>query len=99
MFKIIRFNFAVDNLEGAPRTSKLYIDGNVAHGLRARAYLDMGEWQKAYDDAGKAMYGYSPATRDEVSRPSFFSMSEHNWIWGYDMTADEAKGVVGDGDR
>ncbi len=79
-------NFAVDNLEGAPRTSKLYIDGNVAHGLRARAYLDMGEWQKAYDDAGKAMYGYSPATRDEVSRPSFFSMSEHNWIWGYDMT-------------
>lgn len=79
-------NYAVENLEGASRTSKMYIDGHVAHGLRARVYLDMGEWQKAYDDAVKAAEGYTPATLAEVSKPSFYDLSEHNWIWGYDMT-------------
>ena len=83
-------NYAVEYLEGASRTSKMHIDGNVAHGLRARAYLEMGEWQKAYDDAVKAMQGYSPATRDEVSKPAFYDISEHNWIWGYDMITDIA---------
>ncbi len=83
-------NYAVENLEGASRTSKMYVDGNVAHGLRARAYLEMGEWQKAYDDAAKAMQGYSPATREEVSKPAFYDINEHNWIWGYDMITDLA---------
>ena len=83
-------NYAVEKLEGASRTSKMYIDGNVAHGLRARAYLDMGEWQKAYDDAVKAASGYTPATLDEVSKPAFYDISEHNWIWGYDMITDIA---------
>ena len=83
-------NYAVEHLEGADRNSKMYIDGNVAHGLRARAYLEMGEWQKAYDDAAKAMQGYSPATRAEVSKPAFYDINEHNWIWGYDMTTDNA---------
>ena len=83
-------NYAVEKLEGASRTSKMYIDGNVAHGLRARAYLDMGEWQKAYDDAVKAAQGYNPATLEEVSKPAFYDISEHNWIWGYDMITDIA---------
>lgn len=83
-------NYAVEKLEGASRTSKMYIDGNVAHGLRARAYLDMGEWQKAYDDAVKAAQGYEPASLAEVSKPAFYDINEHNWIWGYDMITDIA---------
>ena len=83
-------DFAVKNLEGSTRQSKAFIDGNVAHGLRARVYLDMGEWQKAYDDAVVAAQGYIPASMEEVSRPSFKDINEHNWIWGYDMTADLA---------
>lgn len=83
-------NYAVETLEGMSRTSKMFIDGNVAHGLRARAYLDMGEWQKAYDDAVKAASGYTPATLEEVSKPAFYDINEHNWIWGYDMTTDVA---------
>lgn len=81
-------DFAVKNLEGSERRSKAFIDGNVAHGLRARVYLDMGEWQKAYDDAVAAAQGYIPASIEEVSVPSFMSIDEHNWIWGYDMTAE-----------
>ncbi len=83
-------DYAVSQLEGASRTSKMYIDGNVAHGLRARAYLEMGEWQKAYDDAQKAAAGYTPASRAEVSVPAFYDINEHNWIWGYDMITDIA---------
>lgn len=83
-------NYAVEYLEGASRTSKMHIDGNVAHGLRARAYLEMGEWQKAIDDATKAVEGYTPATLAEVSKPAFYDIREHNWIWGYDMTVETA---------
>ena len=83
-------NYAVEKLEGAPRTSKMYIDGNVAHGLRARAYLEMGSYQQAYDDAQKAASGYTPASIAEVSVPAFYNINDHNWIWGYDMITDLA---------
>jgi hypothetical protein len=83
-------NYAVEKLEGASRTSKMYIDGNVAHGLRARAYLEMGDYQKANDDAQKAASGYTPASIAEVSVPAFYNISDHNWIWGYDMITDLA---------
>jgi len=79
-------NFAVEHLEGSTRTTKAYIDGHVAHGLRARAYLYMGEWQKAYDDAVKAAEGFTPASKEDISRPYFMDINEPCWIWGYDMT-------------
>ena len=82
--------YAVDNLEGFTRPDKSKIDQSVAYGLRARAYLEMCEWQKAYDDAVAAAAGYTPASLSDVSKPSFKSLEEPNWIWGYDMTADMA---------
>lgn len=94
---IADLDYAVENLEGYTRTDKSKIDANVAHGLRARAYLNMGEWQKAYDDAVAAAEGYTPATIEELSntdnaaRLSFKDISEHNWIWGYDMTPANAE--------
>lgn len=78
-------NYAVDKLAGAARDSKMYIDGNVAYGLRARVNLLLGNWQAAYDDAVAAAQGYTPATIEEMSKPAFYDISEHNWIWGYDM--------------
>ncbi len=83
---IADLDYAVEHLEGASRTSKAYIDGHVAHGLRARAYLYMGEWQKAYDDAVKAAEGFTPASIADISKPYFMDISEPNWIWGYDLT-------------
>ena len=83
-------SYAIENLEGYVRTDKSRIDMQTAYGLRARAYLNMQEWALAAADAAKAAEGYVPASMDEVSEPFLYSLSEHNWIWGYDMTADLA---------
>ncbi|MBR4298101.1 MAG: RagB/SusD family nutrient uptake outer membrane protein [Bacteroidales bacterium] len=83
-------DYAIGNLDGYVRTDKSRIDIQTAYGLRARAYLNMQEWGKAAADAAKAAEGYSPATMDEAARPSFIDISEHSWIWGYDMTPDIA---------
>lgn len=82
--------FAIDNLEGYVRTGKAKIDRQTAYGLRARAYLNMQEWALAAADAAIAAEGYMPASIEEVSRPYFYDIGEHNWIWGYDMTTDLA---------
>ncbi|MGM9698800.1 MAG: RagB/SusD family nutrient uptake outer membrane protein [Prevotella sp.] len=82
-------NRGIDNLDES-RNSKAYININVAYGLRARAYLAMGEYAKAAADAEKAMQGYTPASMAEVSEPAFCDMEEHNWIWAIDITDDQA---------
>lgn len=82
--------YAIDNLEGYVRTDKAKIDRQTAYGLRARAYLNMQEWALAAADAAIAAEGYTPASIVEVSRPYFYDIGEHNWIWGYDMTTDLA---------
>lgn len=84
-------NFAIDNLEGYTRPDKSKIDKQVAYGLRARANLDMGKYAEAASDAAAAAQGYTPASIAEVSTPSFYNITDHNWLWGYDMTMDAAK--------
>ena len=84
-------NYAVETLDGYTRSSKKFIDQQVAYGLRARANLNMANYAEAAADAEKAAAGYEPASIAEVSKPTFQDINEHNWIWGYDMTADEAK--------
>lgn len=79
-------NTAIENLAGFERTDKSQIDQQVAYGLRARAYLAMGEYAKAAEDAEKAMQGYTPASRDEVSVPGFDDIDADNWMWGIDIT-------------
>ena len=78
-------NYAIENLT-ADRSNKSLININVAYGLRARANLIMGNWTQAVADAEKAMEGYTPASIEEVSTPSFVSIDEHNWIWGVEIT-------------
>lgn len=82
--------YAIENLGDYSRTDKSRIDRQTAYGLRARAYLNMEEWALAASDAAEAAKGYIPASIGEVSEPSFYDIDEHNWIWGYDMTADIA---------
>lgn len=83
-------NWAIEHLDGFVRQDKSRINRQVAYGLRARANLNMGNWAEAASDAAAAAEGYVPASIDEVSSPSFYSITEHNWIWGYDMTTDIA---------
>lgn len=86
-------SYAVDSLSKYKyvRSDKAKIDAQVALALRARAYLEMCEWQKAYDDAVAAAEGYAPASLESVKKPSFMDINEPNWIWGYDMTTEMAK--------
>lgn len=85
-------NYAVEHLEGYDRGSdKTKIDLNVAYGLRARAYLNMGMYAEAAADAEKALQGYQPASMSAVSTPSFCNINEGNWIWGIDITDTQAQ--------
>ena len=88
VFKLIMedLDFAIQNLSVERENKKDRININVAYGLRARANLIMGKWAEAAADAAKAMEGYTPATIEEVSKPSFVNLSEHNWIWGIQIT-------------
>lgn len=84
-------DFAIANLDGYTRPDKSKIDKQVAYGLRARCNLDMGKYAEAASDAAAAAQGYTPASMAEVSTPSFYNITDHNWLWGYDMTMDVAK--------
>lgn len=86
-------NYAVEHLEGAAaRSSKAQIDINVAYGLRARVNLFLNNWDAAAADAEKAQSGYTPASISEVSVPAFCQLSEHDWMWGIDITSDMVAG-------
>ena len=78
-------DYAIEHLD-ASRSDKAKINQQVAYGLRARAYLNMGKYAEAAADAEKAMEGYTPASIEEVSVPSFYDINDHNWIWGIDLT-------------
>ena len=94
-------DYACANLDGYARPTKAYINKTVAHGLRARAHLDMQEYAEAYADADTAITlakaaGIRPKTIDELqvaleNGTAFESIDEVDWIWGYDMTTDIAK--------
>jgi len=96
-FMLSDLNYAVEHLEGYTRANKAKIDQQVAYGLRARVNLNMCNWQAAYDDAVAAAEGFTPATIAELTnadfakRLSFKDISEHNWIWGYDMSTSLAQ--------
>lgn len=81
-------SYAIDNLTDA-REDKSRINKSVALGLRARAYLYMGEYAKALVDAEAAMKGYTPASLADVSVPGFDDSSASNWMWTYDLTDDQ----------
>jgi len=83
-------NAAIEVLD-ANRSDKSRININVAYGLRARANLYMGKWAEAAADAAKAAEGYTPASIEEVSTPTFVDANDHNWIWGIILTDDQAQ--------
>lgn len=83
---------AIADLKGATRSAKSYVDQNVAYGLRARAYLAVGKYAEAAADAAEAMKGYTPASIAEVSVPAFCEITDHNWIWGINITQEMVSG-------
>jgi tetratricopeptide (TPR) repeat protein len=86
---------AINLLDGYTRPDKTKVDQQVAYGLRARAYLLMGKYAEAAADAEKALVGYTPASIAEVSVPSFYSLNDHNWMWGLLITNTDVLGQDG----
>ncbi len=80
-------NSAIELLEGYDRGGdKNRIDQQVAYGLRARANLYMEQWEAAYNDADKAVAGYSLYSKDDVSKPAFYNIEDKNWMWGINVS-------------
>jgi tetratricopeptide (TPR) repeat protein len=86
---------AIADLKGYERPNKGIIDQQIAYGLRARAYLYMEEWEKAADDAEKALEGYTPYSIDELTRPGFNDAKDHNWMWALLLPAEIINSVRG----
>lgn len=79
-------NTAIPLLEGYNRNTKNEINQQVAYGLRARANLLMQNWGAAYDDASKAVAGYQPYSREEISKPGFNDANAPSWMWALILT-------------
>jgi len=79
-------NDAITDLNGYSRGVKSEIDQKVAYGLRARANMYMENWAEAAADADKALAGYTPYTRSQVSQPAFISAADKNWMWAIILT-------------
>lgn len=95
-------NTAIELLEsaeeaGVERKDKRYISLAVAYGLRARVNLTMQKWSDAASDASSAIAASeaSPASIAAVSGPSFWDVSETNWMWG--IIVAETDDVVSSG--
>lgn len=75
---------------GIARTDKAQINAAVAHGLRARVGLLVGEYAQAAEDAQKALdlSGATPYSMEEVSVPSFNDAGANSWIWGIIITSE-----------
>lgn len=78
---------AEQNLTTA-RPSKSRINKNVAQGLLARVYLEMGQWEKAAEFAAKARQGY-PLMSAATYKAGFNNYSNGEWIWGLPQSADQ----------
>lgn len=93
-------NYAVEHLDGYKRSDKSRINKAAALALRARTYQALGDWNNAYNDATAAIAaaaeeGIAPKTAAEIKTSlldgtAFESITEKDWIWGYDMTVDIA---------
>ncbi|GAE19207.1 putative outer membrane protein [Bacteroides pyogenes DSM 20611 = JCM 6294] len=71
------------------RSDKSQVNLNVAYGIRARANLLMNNWQAAAEDAGKALLGYSPYSREAVSKPTFNDARDNDsWLWASIVTEE-----------
>jgi starch-binding outer membrane protein, SusD/RagB family len=83
----------VDDLEFAllniPTTRQLkdVFNKDIVQGLRARVYLEMGNWQKA-KEAAQAAKAFAPLNAANWNTP-FTSIDKSEVIWGFPQSADQ----------
>ncbi|WP_207430345.1 RagB/SusD family nutrient uptake outer membrane protein [Sabulibacter ruber] len=70
------------------RVAKSRVNKNVAQGLLARVYLEMGQWEQAADFAVKARQGH-PLMSPIEWKEGFNNYANGEWIWGLAQSADQ----------
>ena len=86
-------------LDGYVRTDVYTPDQSVVFGLKARAYLLMGEWAKAVEYAQKAQVGYT--VMDEATYTNWdtgFNTPTSSWMFGATYKSDDPCIQINDGD-
>lgn len=74
-------------------------DLSVVYGLKARAYLEMGEWANAVTYAKKAQAGYTIMDEAAYTDPDLgFNTPNKSWMFGMTFKADDPTILVNDGD-
>lgn len=81
--------------KGVRRRDKMSVNGDVAHGLRARVALVMHNYESALEDVEALVAKYQPYSREDVSEPTFISCDDANWIWGLIYTENSRAVTTG----
>ena len=100
------FAFILSDLDAAEKELANYKRSNittpdvsVVYGLKARAYLVMGDWQNAADYAVKAQEGYTKMTEQEWSNhEDSFTAPTAAWMFALKNNASDECVVDNDGD-
>ena len=81
------------------RADKRYADLSVAYGVQARTFLAMHKYAEAAKAAENAIAAcgssVTPASFEDINKPSFWDFSEQNWMWG--IRIEETDDVVSSG--
>lgn len=86
-------------LAGYSRPDKYTPDVSVVYGLKARAYLYMGQWALAEEFAKKAMAGYGMMSQAEyLDRETGFNTPNGSWIFAARFKADDPTILDNDAD-
>lgn len=98
-FIISDLDKAEELLDGYQRPDVYTPDISVAYGLKARAYLIMGEWAKAEEYAKKAQEGYTIMTEGQyLSRTEGFNTPNSSWLFGLTFKSSDPNITANDGD-
>ena len=86
-------------IPGYKRSNVYSPDVTVVYGLKARAYLEMGEWANAVTYAKKAQVGYTIMDDDAyTNKETGFNTPNSSWMFGMTFKADDPTILVNDGD-
>ena len=81
------------------RTNVYTPDQSVVYGLKARAYLEMGDWPNAEKYAKLAQEGYTVMTEDEYTDwETGFNTPNKSWMLGMTYNADDPAILLNDAD-
>ena len=86
-------------LAGCTRADVYTPDVSCVYGLKARAYLLMGEWAQAKEYAKKAQAGYTIMNKDAYTNwDTGFNTPNSSWMLGVTYKADDPNIQLNDGD-